>query len=589
MSSSSAAIVAGMDTSTFSYIAAGVTGFALLSWRSRETRTTFGSASWLAPWVASRKGMFRRGGLLLGDWTGLAPVHYRGSGHILTVAPTGSGKGTSAIVPNLLRHPWIFLIDPGGENTAIAAKAWREKGYAFHCLNPWGMHTAEPWALPTHSINPLGILDPQNETFVSDTELLADMIVIRTGTEDGSSAYFNDEARSGIRAFLMHIVTSEPAERRTLLTLREYITRPPSTWDELLRAMRANKAAGGAIAREAEQFQRREAQAPEEFSAIMGTIKRNTNFIEDPVMQRALAASTVDLADLKGVKAGAKLPGCVVSVVVPLEYIETHAAYARLIIGCALWTMQRQPLARGRVLFVMDEFAALRRVDRIAGGLATLRKYRVWLWPIIQNLGQLREHYGQNWQTFLSNAGVKQFIGAGDIETAKYISELCGIGTIEVATRTPGGKTVSETQRQLVTAEEVMHASSRFQIVFADNLKPMLLRRTSYWLRPELRGRFNQNPYQQSTPTLDVRTPYWAAKGFLLRLCSWLVAPSPVVCAALAFWIVNATGIGVSLGEADWSRPERPVCTFMTTHGLLNYADFRRGCPWVAYGLRYGR
>ena len=150
--------------------------------------------------------------MLAGDWTGLLPVHYSGGGHALTVAPTGSGKGTCAIIPNLLRHPWIFLIDPGGENTAICAKEWQRKGYTFYCLNPWGMHGGEPWSLPAHSINPLDILDPQAETFASDADLLAEMIVTRSGKADGSTAYFKDEAQSGIRAFLMHIMTTEAPE-----------------------------------------------------------------------------------------------------------------------------------------------------------------------------------------------------------------------------------------------------------------------------------------------------------------------------------------------------------------------------------------
>lgn len=568
-----------MDLAIFAYLGLGVSSLALINWRFQKSDTTFGSAEFLKPWVASRKGMFRKDGLLLGDWTGLLPVYYRGAGHALTVAPTGSGKGTSAIIPNLLRHPFIFLIDPGGENTAIAARAWRSKGYAFSCLNPWGMHTGAPWSLPSHSINPLNILDPASETFASDADLLADMIVTRSGKESGGSAFFKDEAQSGIRAFLMHIATTEPEARRTLTTLRSYIAASPDAWTALLAAMKANAAANGAIAREAEQMERREANAAEEFSAVLSTMKQDTNFIEDPVMQRALAASTVDLAELKGARGGEKLKGAVLSVVIPLEYLDTHAAYARLVVGCALWTMQRAPLAKTRVLFLMDEFPALKRMNRIAGGLATLRKYRVWLWPIIQNLGQLKDLYGSNWQTFMSNAGLKMFMGAADLETAQYISEICGDATIEVKTKTAHGESISPASRRLATIEEVMHARSEWQIVFVDNFKPLLLRKTPYWERPRLRGIFDRNPYQSRTPGLPLRLPLDAVAGFTLRFISWLMAPSPTVVALGLFTLAAWSNVGVSLGRVPEGK--NPACIYLQAHGVTRgyLRSPRAECP----------
>ena len=70
----------------------------------------------------------------------------------------------------------------------------------------------------------------------------------------------------------MHITTTELPDRQTLRTLREYITADADSWAALLETMKANRAAGGAIAREAAQHERREAQAPEEFSAILSTV-----------------------------------------------------------------------------------------------------------------------------------------------------------------------------------------------------------------------------------------------------------------------------------------------------------------------------
>src|SRR6185437_14728533 len=131
-------------------------------------------------------------------------------------------------------------------------------------------------------------------------------------------------------------------------TLREYIAAGEDGWDALMASMKANKVANGVVAREAEQMERREANAGGEFSAVLSTMKQDTNFIEDPIMQAALSQSTVDLAELKGKRGAKTVPGAVLSVVIPLEYLDTHAAYARLIVGCALWTMQRAPLARER-------------------------------------------------------------------------------------------------------------------------------------------------------------------------------------------------------------------------------------------------
>lgn len=573
-----------MEHSTIAYVVLGVFLFALLSWRTPQQNTTFGSAEWLRAWVASRKKLFRRGGLVVGDWVGLSPVYYRGSGHVLTVAPTGSGKGTAAIIPNLLQHPWIFLIDPGGENTAVAIRAWRDKRYTVHCLNPWDMHGGAPWCLPADSLNPLSILDPARATFASDADLLADMIVIRTGGENGSSTFFKDEARSGIRAFLMHIATAEPPERRNLITLRKYLTLEPSDWEQLIAAMKANSAAGGLIAREANNHERREAQSPEEFSGILSTMKQDTNFIEDPVMQRALTVSTVDLAELKGFSGSKKLPGCVVSVIIPLQYLDTHAAYARLIVGCALWAMQTGASSRERVLFVLDEFPALKRMDRIAVGLATLRKYNVWFWPVIQNLGQLKQLYGQNWQTFMSNAGLKQFIGAGDLESAQYISELCGDGTIMVKGQ---NKTLNPMGRRLATRDEVMHLRDREQLVFIDNLLPMVLRKTNYWERPFLRGKFHPNPYRMAMSDLDFRTPFWAMQGAILRACAWLAGPSPHAIGAALFALVHSANLAVSLGQSEDTANSRLVCPYLMTSGIQEFElrDPRpdESCHWYFF------
>ena len=92
-------------------------------------------------------------GLPLG-WDGdvLAPAHskraasaivHRGEGHLITVAPTGSGKGVGAVIPALLSHEGsAIVIDPKGENYAVTAEFRRSLGQHVYVLDPFGVTDA---------------------------------------------------------------------------------------------------------------------------------------------------------------------------------------------------------------------------------------------------------------------------------------------------------------------------------------------------------------------------------------------------------------------------------------------------------------
>lgn len=259
----------------------------------------------------------------------------------------------------------------------------------------------------------------------------------------------------------------------------------------------------GMVAIEASAMERREIQAPEEFSAIMSTVQQDLRWLADPLVRENLKRSDVDFGALKGVDRNGKfVKGCVISVELPLEYSETHAAITRLAMGCAVWTMQRAPLAREKVLFIVDEAASLQKIGRFPNWLATLRKYRVVLWPIFQNIGQVKALYGEDWQTFIANCGLRQFLGASDLQTAEYLHRLLGEHTTHtVSVNHEGNENTSEAKRSLMTVDEILYFSSNHQIVICGNDKPMLLIKRRYWERPEFQGRFNPNPYiEKPTP-----------------------------------------------------------------------------------------
>jgi type IV secretion system protein VirD4 len=93
------------------------------------------------------------------------------------------------------------------------------------------------------------------------------------------------------------------------------------------------------------------------------------------------------------------------------------------------------------VLFLLDEFAALGRLEPVERAMGLMAGYGLQLWPILQDMHQLRALYGERAGTFLSNAGVVQTFGVNDHATADMLSRTIGDTTIEYETASTSQKT----------------------------------------------------------------------------------------------------------------------------------------------------
>ena len=109
--------------------------------KGRRKPTTFGSAEWATLAHLQENNLTGEKGFRLGASRKRQsyPLHYAGDRHLLTVAPTRSGKGVSSIIPNLLTYQGsVIVIDPKGENaresrrrggvkvTAVKISRWHE-------------------------------------------------------------------------------------------------------------------------------------------------------------------------------------------------------------------------------------------------------------------------------------------------------------------------------------------------------------------------------------------------------------------------------------------------------------------------------
>jgi len=277
-----------------------------------------------------------------------------------------------------------------------------------------------------------------------------------------------------------------------------------------------------------------------ERGSILSTARRNTKFLDSPAMKGTLSGTDFNPDWLKTAQGGATLYLCL-----PARRLASHARWLRLIINLILSRMEAlgtETATGDHVLFVLDEFAVLGHMASVEKAAGLMAGFKVKLWPVLQDLTQLKRHYRDSWETFLGNAGLIQFFGNTDMTTLKYISER--LGEVEVirtsestssssttgvasmpelskmasrenlgffglfagtdansqSTSTSTNRSQQIMRNPLMTPEEISRYFSReseefsdcagWQIIFLSGLRPAALQRTNYDQDKMFKGRY---------------------------------------------------------------------------------------------------
>jgi len=445
---------------------------------------THGSARFAADAEARRLTQSPNGLLLGRDRKTGRPLRYDGPAHLLTMAPTRSGKGVGTIIPNLLTADRsVICIDPKGENARIAGRA-RNRFGPVHVLDPFAVT-----GVPSAAFNPLAGLDPNGLDVAEDAATLAEALVHDAPGEAGE-AHWNEEAKALIAGIVLYIASEESRQRRTLATLREHLTAAPDAFSALLGRMQGTAAAGGLIARAANRHRGKDNR---EAAGVLSAAQRHTHFLDSPRMTAVLDHADFAFADLKSRTA-------TVFLVLPPDRLGAYARWLRLMVTQSLQDMARPPgKPPAPVLYLLDEFAALGYLAPIERAMGLMAGYGVQLWPILQDVHQLRAAYGQRAGTFLSNAGVLQVFGVNDHDSARLVSDLLGQETVVFHTMNraldseTSGLSLAEhhTGRPLLTPDEVRNLPQSRELLFLAGHRPILADKLRYYADREFAGMFD--------------------------------------------------------------------------------------------------
>tara|TARA_R110002126_G_scaffold20353_1_gene75342 strand:+ start:4550 stop:6037 length:1488 start_codon:yes stop_codon:yes gene_type:complete len=432
----------------------------------------YGSASFAKTFDIWRKGFFGKKGLILGKAAGRY-LRFNKPGHLLTIAPTRAGKGTCAVIPNLLDYPGSTVtVDIKGENFAIAGRRRKHFGKVFKLA---------PFDLDSDHFNPMDFVRGGVDAW-DDAAFLADMIIIPSGAANG--VFFENEAKAFLTGVILYVATQMPPERRNLSEVRRLVTLGGESFYKSVADM--SRAKHPLVKRAAHSFGQKDLKLQ---SSILAEIQSHTLIFDSERLTRVTGTSDFAFEQLKNETVS-------VFLIVPPEHLSVYRPLIRLFLGLAVSAMTRNPTKpKSDVLFLVDEFPSLGRMKPLEKGLAYLAGYGVMLWLFAQDIGQLESVYDQSaTRSMIANTTLQVF-GNTDYPTLELISKILGNRTVAVSSKSKGRRSFllpdydrfnhsgSETGRPLLTPDEIRCLGPDRQLIFVQGIRPILAWKVAYFKR----------------------------------------------------------------------------------------------------------
>lgn len=453
-----------------------------LAKRFFEPPTTFGSAQWATLPYLEEHGVIGETGIRLGRFQTAKddrPLHYDSDRHLLTIAPTRSGKGTTAIIPNLLTYGGSALvIDPKGENAMITAGQRFAMGQDVQIVDPWGITGSSKVA----RFNPLDWLVLGDPDITENAMILADALIIPDKQGD---SFWVEEAKALIQGIILYVATdAREADCRHLGRVRDLLLLDAQDLQALFERMLESEhhivvSTGARCLQKDERL----------LANVLASAQAQTHFLDSARIRESLSASDFRFEELKS-------KAMTIYLVLPSDRLNAFNRWLRLLIQQAITVNARNIAIKPKkpILFLLDEMPALGRLAMVEQGYGLMAGFGFQLWGIVQDVSQLKTIYGEGWETFVGNSGVIQYFGSRDRMTAEYFQALCGVTTVwnlssavarafstssgqggpSSSSSTTRTETTSASQRQLAYADELMRLHGTKELVLIENLHPIL-------------------------------------------------------------------------------------------------------------------
>lgn len=399
-------------------------------------------------------------------------VHYLrhyGAEHVLTIAPTRSGKGVGLVVPTL--NSWTgstIVTDLKGELWELSA-GWRQKHAGNKVLR------FEPASLDSVRWNPLEEIRLGSEQAVGDAQNLAMLIVDPDGHGlEGEGSHWKKTSHALLTGLILHLLHKgrEDGFVPSLADVDKSLADPEHPVSLLWDEMRNNEWENGdrmmVVASAGQDMKDR---PEEEAGSVLSTAKSYLSLYRDPTVAKNVSTCDFRLKDLMH----HEQPVSLYIVTQPNDKARLRPL-VRIMMNMSLRLLadklefeNGRPKAnyKHRLLLMVDEFPSLGKLDIMQESLAFIAGYGILAYLICQDRGQLTSEkygYGKD-ETITGNTHIQNAYAPNKLETAEYLAKKTGEQTVLKKQITTSGKrtglshsnvstTYQETKRSLLTADE---------------------------------------------------------------------------------------------------------------------------------------
>lgn len=495
--------------------------------RKRKWKDEHGSARWgdYDDLRANKKGknkiatldFLATDGVVIGE-VGEKVLHDNENTHMSLIAPTRGGKGVGFVIPTLIEG-WkqsVVVLDIKKENfnytSGHRAEKFNNKIIKFEALSD-----------DSSKYNPLDELGYLTPKEIENARSMATNIVGKVNEKD---PHWDIMATNLIAVnicysfyFKRRVGDKKDKVRARLTDVAEFITNPKAPIQkrmqeyiegkdkeallnnedkEILKQIYFNATDREMIDRGIHPFIAKEFSFfstvnEKEFSSIVSTAKTKLSVFELPTVAKNTSKSDFKIMDL----VDGENPVSLYIVVAPGD-IELLSPLLRVMIVQLIDKLTSDiRKKKWRILFMLDEFTSIGKMDKIKKGLAYTAGYALKIVLILQGLDQLTETYGKE-NGILSNCQTRIFFRPNDNETAEYLHKQLGVRTIKTKSYSDskGGRSKSTnwTHRDLLTPAEISQFPSGKSIILTGIKPPLAVDKVLYFERKDMKNLVKKQP-----------------------------------------------------------------------------------------------